>query len=131
MVKSFQEVVVLARSLPLGAVLSINDVQMERRDTGSLSGYFTDPVQVTTMTLTQALGSRTVLTPQVLKAPIVIRRRQSVTLVVIANGLEVRMTGEALSDASAGQLVKVRNLASKRVVEGTVSPEGVIFVQGH
>ncbi len=130
MVKAFQEVVVLARALPMGAILSISDIQMERRDTGSVLAYFTDLAQVTNMTLTQALGANAILTPQVLRAPIVIRRRQSVSLVVKADGLEVRMAGEALSDASAGQLVKVRNLTSKRVVEGVVSQEGVIFVQG-
>ena len=42
--------------------------------------------------------------------------------------MNVVMQGEALSAGAAGERIRVRNLRSSRVVEGTVDAAGVIIV---
>ena len=42
--------------------------------------------------------------------------------------MEVKMNGMALSDASLGQRIRVKNSSSKRVVEGVVDAPGIVRV---
>ena len=63
-----------------------------------------------------------------MKEPLAVKRGQRVDLVALAGGLEVRMTGEAMSDGTPGQRIKVRNLRSKRVVDGIVKSSTTIQV---
>jgi hypothetical protein len=51
---------------------------------------------------------------------VLVRALQPVTMVVNTGGLRVSAVGEALQDGKPGQLIKVRNPDSKKVVTGTV-----------
>ena len=126
---AYGKVLVSAHALPRGAVLSASDFRLARRDLAALPyGYLNDPRRIASMILTQPLSADAVLTPGMLQAPHLVHRGQRVTLVTTAPGLEVRMAGQALTDGARGTLVQVRNLASQRVVEGTVVASGVVRV---
>jgi flagella basal body P-ring formation protein FlgA len=66
-----------------------------------------------------------------LEAQIMVRRGQSVTLLVRNDALNIRMAGKALMDGAVDQRIRVENTGSRRVVEGFVrSPEYVeVLVQ--
>ncbi|KTF29616.1 flagellar basal body P-ring formation chaperone FlgA, partial [Xanthomonas translucens] len=57
-----------------------------------------------------------------------VRRGDNVALVARNGGLEVRMAGRALSDGGENERVTVENLSSRRVLQGTVSQNGDVFV---
>jgi flagella basal body P-ring formation protein FlgA len=129
-VRLIQEVVVTARALARGSLLSTKDLRMEQRNIGGLSsGYFTELPEVLGKNLTRSLGEGVVLNPTVVKAPILVRRGQRVTLLAETNGIEVRMAVKAMSDGSAGDLIRVRNLRSKRIIEGIVDDDGIVKIQ--
>jgi flagella basal body P-ring formation protein FlgA len=69
-----------------------------------------------------------VISPSALKSMKVVARGQVITLLAKAGTMEVRMSGKALASAALGQRVKVKNLSSKRVVEGVVESPGVVKV---
>jgi flagella basal body P-ring formation protein FlgA len=58
----------------------------------------------------------------------IVKRGESIVLVASAGTMEVRMQGTAMSDASLGDRVRVKNLSSERVVEGVVDGPGVVRV---
>ena len=60
------------------------------------------------------------LGPGAVRAPPVVRRGQSVTLVVRNGGLTVRATGVVLADAGLAERVRVRNTTTSRRVEGVI-----------
>ena len=76
--------------------------------------------------LTSAAG--TALTVDLLNADVLIRRGQRVTLVAAVGGLEVRVQGEALTDAQPDGRIRVANLTSRRVVEGQVESRDSVRV---
>lgn len=120
-VSIYDRVVAAARPLSRGEVLDAGDVKLVERDLAQLqSGYFSDPADVAGMEVTRTVAIDAALTNHLVKEPLQVRRGQRVVLVAGEGGLEVRMAGEALSDGANGARIKVRNLSSKRVVDGTV-----------
>jgi len=120
-VSIYEKVVAAARPLARGEVLQESDLKLVKRDLAQLrSGYFSDPTEVSGMEVTRTVAMDAALTNFLVKQPLQVRRGQRVILVANSGRLEVRMTGEALADGAAGARIKVRNLSSKRVVDGTV-----------
>jgi len=128
-IKLYQDVVVLARALPRGTLLTLPDVRLEERDIGTLlSGYMTDPNEAVGMQAKRSLTAGFALNSNVIALPKLIRRGQQVTLLARGNGIEVRSEGKALSDGAKGERVSVKNLSSNRIVQGIVSADGLIMI---
>jgi flagella basal body P-ring formation protein FlgA len=122
-------VVVVTRPLARGALIGDADLQVVERDLAQLPfGHLQDPARVAGMQLLRPVSAGTALTPGMLEAPRLIRRGQQVTLLATAGSVEVRMSGTALGDGAEGERVRVRNLNSKRVIEGVVTAAGQIQV---
>lgn len=124
-------VVVLAASRPRGAMLSAADLALEPRDLSTLpGGYLTDVDELVGMTLRRPVQARTVLLPGHAAAPELVRRGERVTLRASGSAIAVQVEGEALAGGALGERVRVRNLATRRVVEGTVGGEGLVVMGG-
>ncbi len=122
-------VLVATRPLPRGARLTAGDFQRELRDLSRLGqDYLTDPKHLLGQVLTRPIAPGRPFRAHFLRPPKVVTRGERVTLVARAGGVEVRMRGEALEDAGLGETVRVRNLRSKRVVEGRVRAGGEVEV---
>lgn len=122
-------VVVLARPVAIGAPLGEADLRLEERELHGLGGgHFSDPGPLVGKTLRRAIAPGQPLVPAALANPAMVRRGERVVLVARAGGLDVRMPGEALRDAAAGESVSVRNLSSDRVVVGRVVGSGTVEV---
>jgi flagella basal body P-ring formation protein FlgA len=128
-VSIYDKVVAAARPLTRGEVLQAGDLKLVERDLSQLqSGYFSDPAKVAGMEVTRTVAMDAALSNYLVKEPLQVRRGQRVSLIANSGGLEVRMAGEALADGAAGARIKVRNLSSKRVVDGTVMSATTIQV---
>lgn len=126
----YGKVVVATHPLVPGSPLSLADIHLERRNLEQLrQGYLRDPAQVAGKRLKRPLGLGAVITPEVLEIPKLVRRGQQVILIAKVPGLQVRMKGQALEDAGAGEHIRVRNNSSQRIVEGTVTADGIVQVQ--
>ncbi|HQU15112.1 MAG: flagellar basal body P-ring formation chaperone FlgA [Gammaproteobacteria bacterium] len=125
----YGKVLVAARALTRGTTLTSDDFRLARRDLNGLAyGYLTNPKTALGKRALRLIPAGAALTPNTLAFPPLVRRGQQVTLVAGVGGLEVRMAGTALADGANGADIKVRNLSSKRVVEGTVVATGVVRV---
>lgn len=120
-------VLVTARTLPGGQVPGPDDVRIETRDVSRLaSGYLSSADELAGQRLKSQVHAGRVITPAMLQADMVIRRGQTVTLLVSDARVNIRMSGKALTDGAVNQRIRVENAVSKRVVEGLVrSPEHV------
>lgn len=63
-----------------------------------------------------------------LTAPLLVRRGDKVTLVAEAGPVSLSVPGVAQGDGAAGQVVRVQNLQSGRIVEATVRGEGLVVM---
>jgi flagella basal body P-ring formation protein FlgA len=128
-VRIFAKALVTARPLSRGATVDADDIVAVRLEVSKLNrGYYLEPADVIGKILRRSLPTGRALTPHVLRAPLMVRRGDNVIILAESTGLQVRMKGEALQDAARGQRVSVRNLRSKRVVEGTAVEPGLVQV---
>ena len=117
----FQPVVVAARALPRGTLLTPGDIELAEQDTGTLSyGYLLHPDHVTGNRVRRALAAGEVINPGLLETPNLVQRGQRVTLEARNGGLTVRMAGVAKADGIKGQVIEVENLRTKRIVQAVV-----------
>lgn len=125
-------VMVLKTSLPKGHLLTPADVVAERRDVARLTGAYVASLEsIAGQRLKHAVTGGAILKPSMLAADKIVRRGQTVTLIVDADAMNIRMAGTALMDGALNQRIRVENPASGRIVEGLVrSPEYVeVLVQ--
>ena len=124
--------VVAVRSLPRDHVLGAEDLVTEERDVSRLPrGYVADASRLLGRRLSRPVTSGSVLTPSMIEEQTIVRRGQSVTLVVRNGGFNVAMAGTALADGVQGERIRVRNEASDRVVEGLVRSSQQVEVLLH
>ena len=128
-IKVRKPVLVTAVSLPRGALLAASDLVLELRDLSSLpAGYLSDPAAVAGRTLRRPLQAGTVLLPGMAALPKLVTRGERVALQAGGGRIAVQVEGEALADGALGETVRVRNLATRRVVQGTVGGPQLVVV---
>jgi len=124
-----QAVLVLAAAVAPGQPVPASALRVETRDAARLAGVpLTDPAQAQGQTLRRGGRPGQVLLQADLAAVPVLRRGQPVRLVAGGPGFEVQMAGRALADAGPGEVVRVENLSSRRVLAGVVAGPGLVRV---
>lgn len=128
-IKIFERVMVLSKPLARGAHITPSDVIYAEQDIQNLKrGYITDANQLQGMLLKRSLPAGSPLNNEVLAHPQLVKRGQRVTLLAKNESLSIRITGDALSSGAIGDMVRVRNLASKRIIEGVVVAAGTVEI---
>ena len=128
-IQQFSPVVVIKHAMPRGALLSKADLRVEKRDISKYhQGVIDEPDQAIGKLLKRSIPGGSVLQPTQLKAPKLVHRGESITIISQTNAISIRMNGKALADAGHGQRVRVRNSSSRRIVEGIVTGPGQVRV---
>lgn len=126
-VQVFRKVLVSSHGLARGDVVGAGDVHAEERDVARLGyGYMVNPAQLYGRHLRRAISTGTVITPGMLAPREVVHRGQQVSLVARSGEILVRASGIALQAGDRGDLVRVRSLSCKCVVQGKVSAPGIV-----
>ena len=128
-IEIFEDVVVAAKALLRGQKIDSSVVSYEKRNVARLNnGYYTKTSALGELEARRNLSRGTVLSPANLSPRLLVRSGQQVTLVLNYRGLQIKSTGQALQSASLGEVVRVRNSQSMRVVEGVVAGEATVRV---
>jgi len=123
------KVLVSNRYISRGETVTRDDVILVSRDIATLSrGYYTDLSNINGKVLKQPLKKNSIITPGILKNPKLVHRGESVIILTKNNNIEIRANGTAMMDGSAGELIKVKNVSSQRVIEGRVSATGIVNI---
>jgi len=128
-VRQEREVLIVTHRVAAGHVLIEEDIGSARRDTSrSAANVFNDRQQVLGRTTRHSLAAGSVISTQDVHAPQLIRRGDSVNLLVEHAGFQVRMTGKALGTAGVGERLRVENLSSHQIVQGLVNAQGEVQI---
>ncbi len=119
-VNLFKNVVTTVRPLQNGDMISASDIQLERREIGHSSGFFSELSQAEGMVLKRPVAAGTMLQSSFMAMPQVIKRGSLLSLVARIGSIEVATTGQAMENGSINQIIKVQNLKSKKVVSAKV-----------
>lgn len=128
-VQAFKPVYVARSIIQNGEKLGPASVELVKHNITSLNGrYITDIAQLNGMTAKRFMTKGQVISSVLLKKSKLIKRGESVTIIAETSGVRVRMKGKALNDASAGEQVRVKNLHSRRIIEGIAIKRGQVKV---
>ena len=125
-------VVVAARSLPRGALVSAADVRLERvpvRSEGE--DQFHSVEDILGQEVTRMISAGATITRRAVRPPLLVRRGDVVTLQARSAGICVRTTARARQDGSLGDLIAVESMLDRKTFHVRVSGmrEAEIFAQ--
>jgi flagellar basal body P-ring formation protein FlgA len=125
----FDDVLVTRIPLVRGHAISKKDVKFRKTNVSNLNrGYFRHLDDLKKLQVKQNLPANRVLNSSNLEARELIKSGQKVTIILKFKGLQVKSNGEALQSASEGDLIKVRNTESRKIIQGIVSADGQVQV---
>ena len=128
-IEVFDDVLMTATPLLKGQNIDHSTVVFRKQNIVRLkNGYYTRDSKLDQLQARRKLVRGTVLTPSNLSPKLLVRSGQQVTLVLDYNGLQIRSTGKALKSAGLGEIVRVRNSKSKKIVEGVVAGDGLVRI---
>lgn len=119
----------MARQVSSGQTLAHEDIAPQNVNLTQMpEGIFTDAAQVIGKVATTNLTAGQPLRAQMLRAPYVILRGQTVNIVAQGRGFSISTEGQALADAAEGQVVQVRN-KSGRIITGLARINSIVEIQ--
>lgn len=128
-IREYSEVVVATRRLERGETLQDADLSLTKIDVRKARGaYGGDPAQLVGHRVTQPVGAGEPVPALGTKPPAIVRKGGKVTLRYRSGLLEATVSGVALADGAQGDVVRIRNESSNRVVEGRVAGEDLVEV---
>jgi flagella basal body P-ring formation protein FlgA len=123
-------ILVLKRSLARRSPVEATDVELQtRRVSGTEAAFITDVGNLAGRRLKRALSAGTPLTADVLVPDVLVKRGQHVTLLAASGPFEIRAQGQALSDGTEHERIRVQNVTSRKIVEGVVENSSTVRVE--
>lgn len=121
-VEAPRQVVVATRALARGALVNADDVRLEAAAGDSVdTGPCTSLDEVLGKEAIRAIRAGQWLTADDVRAPIVVRRGDVITVYVRSPGVQVRTTARAKQDGALGDLISVESLLDRRSYYAQVS----------
>lgn len=119
----FEEVVVTVQPISSGTTLTLDNLKMERRNlsrSNSSLEFITDINKVLGLAARRSVGTGIILDSSMITKPVILQRGQTVTIVAQRGGIEIRTSGVARQDGYEGQLIRVQNIDSKKMLSAKV-----------
>ena len=128
-VRLFRDIVTTTRPLRRMGIVEPEDVSLRERDISLINqGYLTSVDQAIGQKLTRPMVTDQVITLVHLEQAEVISKGDQVVITARSGTLSVRMPGEALSNGSLRDQIRVKNLNSQRVIKAQVIAPGQVEV---
>lgn len=120
---------VARRPLPRGTIIQDSDLKFVLHRHSQLNrGYYNSATYLKNMEAKRNIKAGQILTPNMVKAQKLVLRGQHITILVQKGGLNLRAKGKALMDGKEGQMIKVANLSSKKLIYAQVISEGIVKI---
>lgn len=123
----FLQAVHAATLIDRGTTLSSSQLTLTEVELGKASrGFFQDIEDVSGQGAKRRIRPGQLITPALISAPLMVRRGQPVTIRASHDGINAATKGQALSNGKVGDVIRVRNLSSEKVIEAQVLEPGVV-----
>ncbi len=131
-VRVYEQVAVVGQTLPVKHIVTRDDLHLEKLDTSKLSpGYITNIDTVLGLETRRILQNGTPLNTYMLEKPIIIKQLAMINIISNVNGIVVKTSGQALQDGREGNVIRVKNISSNKVVAGKVIDGSTVEVSTH
>lgn len=125
----YDDVLITSRPVLRGELLDSTSVKIKKQNISGLrQGYYRKDADLTHLQSRRNLRSGTVLTPTAVSQRLMVKSGQLVTIVLDYKGIAIRTTGKALQSARLGDVIRVKNSQTSKVVEGIVQGDALVRV---
>jgi len=129
-IKVYETVIVLSRSVQRGEIITRQHLATEKRDVSKFRGDFITQVeQVENKQAARYTQAGTILGLRSFIEPRLIKRGDKIIISAIQSAFTIRMNGVAMMDGSKGQLIRIKNENSGRIINATVIETGLVSVK--
>ena len=128
-IQAYMPVVVASEMLERGAVITQSQVRTRMENINGLRDPCTDPEEVIGKILRRPIPANRVIGKNDIDHPILVERRQVVTMVASKGTLEISTQGQAMSSGKEGDMIMIKNLRSNREVPGRVIGPGLARIE--
>ncbi len=123
----FGTVVNTTKRLNRNEIISNEDIATKRQDISMLDAdRIQDPKQAVGQKLKLSLPPGAILYAQALDAPPLVKRGERVTIMAKSQAVQITAPGEARNSGALGEMVRVKNLTSRREIQARVLSAGVV-----
>lgn len=128
-IKLFANVIKTAEPLNRGHILQKKNLISAEEELSQLKyAYFTDMNRLIGKQLKRRLPQQKVIKVNYVKSPTLVKRGELVSIVTENAGYSVKMSGTAMMSGTKGDRIQVKNLSSKRIIEGTIKATGIVSI---
>lgn len=114
--ETLADVVVASEKLSRGTVISQKNIMIKVENIAELINPCLDPETVIGKRLKRSINMNRVISEDDLEMPVLIERREMVTMLLEKGGLQISTKGMALSNGKLGDAIMVKNQKSNREV---------------
>ncbi len=124
------EIPVLAEKMRNGDVITMNDINWVEMELGKVArNNVVDAEQLIGMTPRRFVNSQTAIRLSDVQAPEVVKKGSAVTMLLDTGKLQLTSKGRALENGAKGDLIRVANSTSNRIIEAIVEDDNLVRVQ--
>jgi flagella basal body P-ring formation protein FlgA len=129
-IKVYENVIVLTRPVQRGDIITGQHLVIEKRDVSKLRGDFiTQAEQVENKQAARQMPEGAILGLRSFIEPRLIKRGDKIIISTMQPAFSIRMNGSAMMDGTKGQLIRVKNENSGRIISATVIEAGLVSVK--
>ncbi len=126
-----KKVVVAKRYIPKGSVISVYDVKLSKVKIKKDERYFTNVNEVIGRKVKFSIKANEPIKEKYIQKNFIVKRNTNVEVVFQRGSFKIKLLGRALENGQLGDLIKVRNLSSGKVILCRVIGQNrVKFVSG-
>jgi len=123
----FGTVVNTTKRLNRNEIINSDDIATKRQDISMLDAdLIKDPKQAVGQKLKLSLPAGAVLYAQNLDSPPLVNRGERVTIMAKSQAIQITTPGEARNSGALGEMVRVKNLTSRREIYARVTGVGIV-----
>jgi flagellar basal body P-ring formation protein FlgA len=129
-IKVYENVIVLTRPIQRGDIITGQHLAIEKRDVSKLRGDFITQVeQVENKQAARQMPEGAILGLRSYSEPKLIKRGDKIIISTMQPAFSIRMNGIAMMDGTKGQLIRIKNENSGRIISATVIEAGMVSVK--
>ena len=123
----FLPAVFARQTIERGHTISAEQLTLQELDIGKAPrGFFNRLDQVVGMGAKRRIRANQALSPNVLTAPLLVKRGQQVKIIASHDGISASTLGEALENGALDAVIRVKNLSSGKTIDSKVLEAGVV-----
>jgi len=124
-----KKVFVIKHFVSKGQLLTKEDIRFKSINISKLNNhYLENETHIIGKEATRNLQAGNILTANNLTNPLLIKRGDTVNIVSQREGFKVTMKGQAMEDGSIGERINVKNLRTKKIINGSVTSKHSVKV---